>query len=444
MSRFLSVCTGLILCTHALHVKADSHFETRDETKQFLSKPIDHLSETQMDIFMLGKSFFHIPWVEAPSATTARDGLGPLFSANTCTSCHPHNGAGSVYTKEGDISRSFVTRFALKGQKDARLGFVPDPIYGAQLSINGVKDVPYEGKPTLKYQEITEYYWDGTKVFLYKPIIGVEDLKYGALSEHTGIANRIAPALVGMGLIDQIRDEDILAYEDRDDANKDGISGKANWVFDPQSHTQKLGKFNWKASATSVMHQSASALSNDMSITNPLFPNETCTQSQKECLDAPKGRDEFDAPMERVAAIASYLSQLKIPKSIPSQTFAKGEKVFEELGCAKCHVASFNLKDGSKIAPYSDFLVHDMGEGLADDGRSEFDAQPSEWRTQPLWSLGKRIKILEQRNFLHDGRARSVEEAILWHDGEAKVAKERFKSLTKEQRAQLLEFIEEL
>lgn len=444
MSRFLSVCAGLILCTHALHVKADSHFETADNTNQFLSKPIDHLNEAQMDTFILGKSFFRIPWVEAPSATTARDGLGPLFSANTCISCHPHNGAGSVYTKEGDISRSLVTRFALRGQKDTHLGFVSDPIYGAQLSINGVKDVSYEGKPSLKYHEITEHYLDGTKVMLHKPIISVEDLKYGALSEHTSIANRIAPALIGMGLIDQIRDEDILVYEDRDDANKDGISGKANWVYDPESRSQKLGKFNWKASATSVKDQSASALSNDMSITNPLFPNETCTQSQKECLDAPKGRDKFDAPMERVHAIAFYLSHLKIPKSTPSQSFTKGEKVFEELGCAKCHVASFGLKDGSKIAPYSDFLVHDMGEGLADDGRSEFDAHPSEWRTQPLWGIGKRIKILEQRNFLHDGRARSVEEAIMWHDGEAKVAKERFKSLTKEQRAQLLEFIEEL
>lgn len=444
MRAFLNVCAGVFLCASALHVKADSAFETKDATNQFLSKPIDALSETQMDIFMLGKSFFRIPWVEAPSATTARDGLGPLFSANTCISCHPHNGAGSVYTKEGDISRSLVTRFALKGYSDAKVGYVGDPVYGAQLSINGVKDVPYEGKPNLSYRKKVEHYFDGGSVVLHEPIIGVEDLKYGALFEKTSIANRIAPALIGVGLIEQIAEADILAHEDRDDKNQDGISGKANWVYEPESGRMQLGRFNWKASSPSVKHQSASALSNDMSITNPLFPDETCTSSQKECLDAPKGRDSFDAPLARVEAIAFYLSSLKVPKPSLTTAHKNGEKLFDEIGCAKCHIASYTLKNGAKIYPYSDFLLHDMGEGLSDDGRSEFDAQPNEWRTQPLWGLSKRIKVLEQKNFLHDGRARSVEEAIVWHDGEAKVAKERFKLLEKAQRKQLIDFVEAL
>lgn len=442
MSLLKPLCTGLFLCTTFLHVNAASRVETSDTTNQLLSKPIEGLNETQMDTFMLGKSFFRIPWVEAPSATTARDGLGPLFNANTCTSCHPHNGAGSVYGSDGSIARSLVTRLSVRHQKEAYKGLIPDAIYGSQLSINGVKDVPYEGKPTLRYEEKVEYYSDGTRVILQKPIIGVEDLKYGELSSHTAIVHRIAPALVGMGWIERIPEAAILALEDRDDKNGDGIRGKANRVYDIKTKSFTLGRFNWKASASTLTQQSASALREDMGITNPLFPDESCTPSQAECLNAPKGRDTLDATQERLDALAFYLSSLKVPRSTVKSK--RGEQLFNEIGCVKCHVASFSLPSGERIAPYSDFLLHDMGEALADDGRVEFDAGSNEWRTQPLWSLGKRIQILGQKNFLHDGRARSIEEAVLWHDGEAKIVKEQFKALTKEQRKAVLSFVEEL
>lgn len=411
------------------------------EVKQsFLSESIAGMSEEQADTFMLGRSFFSKPWVEAPSATTARDGLGPLFSANTCTSCHTHLGAGSVYNKEGEISRSLVTRFSLRGQKDSKIGFVPDPVYGAQLSINGVKDVPYEGKPTLRYETVVERYADGTTVHLQKPIFGVTDLNYGALSADTAIAHRIAPALVGLGWIEKIPQSAILENEKM--AKKDGIKGRANWVYNPETNQTELGRFNWKASAASIKHQSAAALSNDMGITSPLYPHENCTPSQKECNEVPHGRDAFDAPMVRLDAIAFYLSQTKMPPLAIKQKV--GEKLFDEIGCATCHVRSYTLENGVKVSPFSDFLLHDLGEGLSDDGRSEFEAMPAEWRTQPLWSIGKRIHVLHQKNFLHDGRARNLEEAILWHGGEAQSVKEHFKALPKEKRKALIEFLEEL
>lgn len=413
---------------------------TTIQTKALLSQAYGNLSDEEKERFILGKSFFRIPWVEAPSATTARDGLGPLFSANTCISCHPHNGAGSVYTQTGEISRSLVTRFSLKDQRDTKNGFVPDPIYGAQLSVNGVKGVAYEGKPTLLYEAVMSTYPDGERVELRRPIVGVKDLGYGALHSDTVIAHRIAPALVGMGLLDQIRDEEILSREDAEDKNGDGISGRANRVFDPRSGKTVIGKFTWKASAPSVRHQVAAAFHNDMGLTTSLFPRKNCTESQKECLNAPRGRDVLDVTDERLDAVAFYVNHLRLPK--PSAN-PKGKGLFGQIGCTSCHTPSMTLANGKTIEPYSDLLLHDMGEELSD-GRREFDADGREWRTAPLWGIGKRTLILNQRNYLHDGRARTIEEAILWHGGEAQGVKEKFRALSHSERRYILEFLEGL
>jgi len=439
MKKIVLICTTLLVCTYSL--QANKNFETADDSKQFLSKQNSNLLEEGIEKFILGKSFFTIPWVEAPSATTARDGLGPLFSANSCISCHPYNGAGSVFTKDGDISRSLVTRFSLKNKIDTIHGFAFDATYGSQLSINGTKDVPYEGKPKLTYKKIVEKYPDGTKVILKKPIIGVVDLQYGKLSNETSIAHRIAPPLIGMGFIESIKEEDILKNQDISDENNDGISGKANFVYDIKTGEKKLGRFTWKASSPTLLQQTAAALQTDMGLTNSLYPTKNCTQNQKECLEAPKGRDELDVPDERLEAIAFYIGNLKVPKPIQNKKTKKGKELFEKIGCTHCHIPSYTLKNGLTISPYSDFLLHDMGEGLADDGRIEFDAMANEWRTQPLWGIGKRGKILKQTNYLHDGRAKSIEEAILWHDGEAKNAKNSFKNLSKKERDTILKFL---
>lgn len=411
------------------------------QTKALLSQADDNLSAEETEHFILGKSFFRIPWVEAPSATTARDGLGPLFSANTCISCHPHNGAGSVYTADGTISRSLVTRFSLKGRSDPKRGFVPDPVYGAQLSINGVRGIPFEGKPTLVYETVMSSYPDGTRIELRRPLPGVKELNYGALHPDTTISNRLAPALVGMGLLNRIGDGEILSREDPDDRNRDGISGRANRVYDPITGTTLIGRFTWKASAPSIRHQVASAFHNDMGLTTSLYPMKNCTSVQKECLDAPHGRDALDVPDERLDAVSFYVSRLRIPE--PAIGNAKGKKLFAQIGCAACHTPVMAMPDGKTIAPYSDLLLHDMGEALSD-GRREFDADEHEWRTQPLWRIGKRTTVLNQHNYLHDGRARTIEEAILWHGGEASAARESFKSLSRFDRRAVLQFLEGL
>lgn len=413
---------------------------TTIQTKALLSQAYGNLSNEESERFILGKSFFRIPWVEAPSATTARDGLGPLFSANTCISCHPHNGAGSVYGSNGEISRSLVTRFSLKAQSDSKNGFIPDPIYGAQLSINGVKGVPFEGKPTLLYESVMSEYADGSRVELRRPIPGVKELGYGSLDEDTVIANRLAPALIGMGLLDQISDAEILSREDAEDKDNDGISGRANRVFDPSSGKIAIGRFTWKASAVSVRHQVASAFHNDMGLSTSIYPHKNCTSKQAECLNAPRGRDTLDVSDERLNAVTFYVSHLRIPKPSVNK---KGEALFAQIGCTSCHTPSVKLSDGTMIEPYSDLLLHDMGEGLSDN-RKEFDASEREWRTAPLWGIGKRTLVLNQRNYLHDGRSRSIEEAILWHGGEARGAQERFRALGSADRRAVLNFLEGL
>lgn len=413
---------------------------TSSSNKSSFSKPKLNLNINEEDLFVLGKSFFSIPWVEAPSATTARDGLGPLFSANTCMTCHPKNGAGVAIKKDGTMNRSLLLRLSHKDVYDKTIGFKPDSTYGAQLSLNGNKDVLFEGEAVVNYEEIRGEYFDKTSYSLRKPTYKIEKLNYGALDPKSVVAPRIGSILIGLGRVELISDEDILKNEDINDTNKDGISGKANRVYSPELNKTVIGKFTWKASASSVKVQSAAAAHNDMSLTNPLFPKDNCTKKQQKCLDAPKGKFDFDLPQERLDAISFYVSNLCVPNQRDPKKHIEGAKLFKTLKCASCHVDSFKTTQGDTIHPFSDFLLHDMGDELAD-GRVEFLANKNEWRTAPLWGLGLRKKVSGEANYLHDGRARSIEEAILWHGGEALKSKEDFMKLEKNKREKLLEFL---
>lgn len=439
-----------------------SHFNeiytTKDRSKSLFTHKLKGLSDEELDRFILGKSFFRIPWVEAPSATTARDGLGPLFSANSCISCHPNNGAGSVYNSKGDISRAYVSRLSISDNRSEKHkvelkmnGFIKDPKYGNQISINGTQNVVFEGKPVIKYKKVKITYPDGKVVFLNKPIHGLEnqltELNYGNPHQDMRISNRIAQALIGMGLLSKLTDKQILENEDINDNNKDGISGKANRVYSLEFKDYRVGRFTWKASVPTIRQQVAGAANNDMSLTSSLFPDENCTDFQEACNKAPKGDSKragtpFDLPDNRLDAITFYLEHLKIPQSIITEK--KGEKLFEKIGCAKCHIESFKLDNGYEIKPFSDLLLHDMGEALSD-GRKEFLASEREWRTAPLWALGKYKKALgKDPDLLHDGRAKTIEEAILWHGGEGEKSKLQFMNLSNIDREKLIKYIKEL
>ncbi|MBU3015908.1 thiol oxidoreductase [Poseidonibacter lekithochrous] len=419
--------------------------------KSLLLKPIKNLSDEQYDKFILGRSFFVIPWVEAPSATTARDGLGPLFNANTCVSCHPSNGRGTLYNKNMQFSRSLIAKLSLPSSsllehkeilKTSPL--IVEPTYGGQVAINANHGVNFEAKPDIKYKEIEVKFPDGEIDRLLKPIYALKDLQYGELHKDTIITFRLAPSLNGLGYLEDISNEDILNNVDEFDKDNDGISGRANYVYSPITKKMELGRYSWKASTSSLKHQSADAAFNDMGLTTSFFPSDNCTKNQKACIEAPKARDLIDLTDERLDAISFYIKNRKTYSVKETKDYNAGLEIFKSISCAKCHINSFTTKSGVNISPFTDMLLHDMGEGLAD-GRSEFKANGNEWRTPPLWGLALHKSINKKSpRLLHDGRARTFQEAILWHDGEASGAKEKYMNLDKKSREKLIKFLNEV
>lgn len=431
------------------NINTTERYFVQNTSKNAFLYPIQDLNHDEEDLFIMGKSFFSIPWVEVGASTTARDGLGPLFSANTCKHCHPRNGAGVAVNSDGSVTRSLLVRLAhqksINKEILSKVGFMPDSTYGSQLSSHGTGTIKPEGQLTVEYEMIVGKYPDGLSYTLRKPIYSIQNLAYGAFDKETIIAPRIGSALVGLGLLERISEKDLLKNEDINDENRDGISGKANYTFDPETNTTLLGRFTWKASATSIKHQSAAAAHNDMGLSNPLFPTDNCSDKQIACQEVSKSKQKelyaLDLPQHRLDAITFYLQNLAVPKQREIGKHKEGEALFEHLSCVKCHVSNFTTTDGVKINPYSDLLLHNMGEALAD-GRSEFLATGTEWRTAPLWGIGLRQKVSGEANFLHDGRARTIEEAILWHGGEAQKSKEAFMQLSKKQREKLLLFLQ--
>ncbi|WP_198305599.1 di-heme oxidoredictase family protein [Arcobacter vandammei] len=452
MSKSLIIkALAILSCTGLFAFNNSEKYISNNKDSKLLLKQIDGLNDEEKDTFMLGRSFFNIPWVKAPSVTTARDGLGPLFNANSCISCHPNNGKGKLLNKDFTVSRALVARLStnnkVENQEDIlfKKGFVPHEVYGEQLSINGIFGVPFEGNIKVEFEDKIELLDDGEKVILQKPKYSLENLNYGSLDENSVVSYRMAQSLNGMALIDLIADSDILKNEDENDKDGDGISGKANFVYSPLTKKYELGKYTWKASVSKLKEQVAFATSNDIGLTTSIVVDEKCTKFQKECLEAPKPKDKIDLPDNRLDAMSFYLKNLKTySANKDTKEYKDGFIIFESLACSKCHISSFQTKLGFEVSPYSDFLLHDMGEDLADN-RVEFKANKREWRTAPLWGNALFEKINgEKPRLLHDGRARSFEEAILWHGGEANNSKLAYKSLSKEDREKLIKFLEEL
>lgn len=434
----VALCFNKTAFSSEANDKTTRYFNNKDYR---LNLPIAGLNDEEQDQFTIGRSFFTIPWVTAPSVTTARDGLGPLFNANTCTSCHRGNGLGEKYNAKGEISRAIITKLSRKSGK-------PVPHYGRQVAVNGLLNVPFEALPTLQETPIPVTYPDGKVVTLQRPTYGLQHLNYGELPSDIIIVQRRAPALVGLGLLSRVSDEAILANADPDDRNKDGISGRPNWVN--KVGKKWLGRFTAKARAISVREQTAIAAINDMGLTNPLFPKENCTATQTACQKAQQGRPDpsgntLDLPEPRLAAITNFLLSTRVPVPTLNKTGKQGQQLFNTIGCSSCHLPSIKTADGVSFSPYTDLLLHDMGDGLAD-GRSEGSANGREFRTAPLWGLSGYAKTLSSKTpfYLHDARAATIEEAILWHGGEAEPVKQRFMHLTADQRGAVLAFLNQL
>lgn len=441
------------LTANANPLQPGGSFTSADMSKNAYSHPGKTISKIQKNEFFVGNSFFKLSWVAAPSSTEGRDGLGPTYNSIACAACHPLDGRGRAYVKDkisiGLLFRIHSLSSTLEPQEE--------PTYGGQLNPLAVDGVTSEGQATLMFTEKTETYSDGKVVVLRKPQFTFEALSFGLPQPLTFVSPRIGAQLIGLGILESISESEILAQEDRLDSNSDGISGKANWVYDIRKNQIRLGRFGWKAEQPTIEQQTAAAFLGDIGITSSLFPKENCPPIQLQCLNSINGgTPELDEKI--LDRVSTYVRFLAVPKARHAslESFENGLRVFKSVGCANCHTPQYQTVSDEPslnalaIYPFTDLLLHDMGEDLSDIpvhtsilNFSEL-LLAREWRTPPLWGIGLLPTVNGHQQLLHDGRAANVEEAILWHGGEALSARTAFTQLPEPERTTLIEFINNL
>lgn len=408
--------------------------------------PMPGLSDDDELLFYSGNSYFNQSWVEAPSSTEARDGLGPLFNARSCSGCHFKDGRAQP-PEDGEAPfEGLLLRLSIDDEG------TPDPVYGAQVQDNANPGHEPEMAPRITWEEVAGSYPDGTPYSLLSPTYHLEGAAYGDPDPSLLVSPRIAVQVVGLGLLEAIPTSRIEELADPDDEDGNGISGRVPWVVDPETGATVVGRFGWKGEAPTVPAQVAKALAEDLGLTSALVPADDCTEAQAGCLAATTGGDPevSDDIFERIAL---YSRTLAVParRAWEDEQVLRGKRLFDEVGCVGCHVPSHTTGDfgpipelgGQLVWPYTDMLLHDLGSGLAD-GRPTGEASGQEWRTRPLWGVGLVPVVNGHTRYLNDGRARSVEEAILWHGGEAAGPRYGFTALSAEDRAALLAFLEDL
>lgn len=408
------------------------------------STPADNLSEGNLTTHLEGDFQFESAFVTAPADVNS--GVGPIFNNTSCVSCHPKDGR-SAFPDDINALSGFFLRTSLPGI-DANGGPVPVPGFGTQIQNQAIFGYEPEAKLEVAYTAVLETLADGTQITLQKPTYTLIDT-YIDVDPNLLLSPRLASPVFGLGLLEAIPEQLILTHQDVDDLDNDGISGKANYVYDEETGQIELGRFGWKANTATIMEQCAGAYLSDMGITNHIFQRET-GYGQSNGSDG--FGDDPELSKEILDQVVFYCKTLAVPapRNLEKETVRKGAKIFDAIACAKCHIPKMTTS-ASVIAalanqtffPYTDMLLHDMGEGLADN-RPDFLADGQEWKTRPLWGIGLTQVVNGHTDFLHDGRAKSITEAILWHGGEALQSKNKFKELSTTDRAALLEFINSL
>ncbi|WP_317930770.1 di-heme oxidoredictase family protein [Halioxenophilus sp. WMMB6] len=417
------------------------------------SLPSPNMPFTERLNFSVGNSFFRNAWVIAPSTTTARDGLGPLFNTSACQNCHIKDGRGHLPVDHNDNTVSMLVRVSVPGTPaTAADGIVAHPTYGGQLQDFAINGYTPEVKIQFDFDHSIVTLADGTEVELRKPQLLLSDFSHGDIGSDALTSVRIAPPMIGLGYLEALTEEQLLAQADPDDADGDGISGRANRVWDTVNSQLALGRFGWKAEQPTLQQQNAGAFAGDMGLTSALNRSDDCTQPQTECRQAANGGDP-EVSDDILAKVTFYTHNLAVPKRRNSDDpgVIAGGALFQTIGCSDCHTPKWQVGEvpempwlaNQTIYPFTDMLLHDMGDALSDH-RPVYAAAGDEWRTQPLWGLGLTSAVNGEFGFMHDGRARTITEAILWHGGEAESSRTNFVGLSTDQRNQLLAFLNSL
>lgn len=462
MNRFCLAIITLCSCCAALAdpARPGGAATVSDSGPNAFSLPSANLLPSRKVDFSVGNSFFRNPWVTAPSSTTARDGLGPLFNTNACQNCHIKDGRGHPPAVDDGNAVSMLVRLSIPAQPGQENllqqdGVIADPVYGGQLQDMAIPGHQPEGKVRIHYRDVPVTLADGTVVTLRKPVVKITDLAYGPMHPQVMLSARVAPPMIGLGLLEAIADQELLAQEDADDKNADGISGRANRVWDNEQQKTVIGRFGWKAGQPTLNQQNAGAFAGDMGLTSRVHRADDCTALQLSCQQSVNGNDAegYEVSDKILAQVLFYSRNLAVParRNPGDPAVQRGEKLFADAGCAACHRPSFTTRSDAAepelasqvVYPYTDLLLHDMGEGLADH-RPEFLASGSEWRTPPLWGVGLTQAVNGHTQMLHDGRARNVLEAILWHGGEAEKSMSIVKTMPDADREALVKFVESL
>ncbi|MEB8385656.1 c-type cytochrome [Rhodobacteraceae bacterium KMM 6894] len=436
-------------------------------TVDAFSQPAGNLSFAQELDFKVGNGMFKRIWVSAPASTLASDGLGPLYNARSCQRCHLKDGRGHPPEGPEDTAVSMFLRLSIpaSGKQDIEdyiagtHATAPEPTYGTQLQDFSLPGHAPEAQMHIEYSDVEIPLSGGEIASLRAPVYTVTDLGYGPMQPDVMLSPRVAPQMIGMGLLEAISVDDIVAWADPDDADGDGISGSPQIVWSDVYDMPMLGRFGLKAGNPTVLEQTASAFVGDIGISNPIHTagSGECTDAQTDCTAALDGSDPeqggFEIDQAGLDLVTFYSRSLAVParRYLDDPEVLKGREVFFNTGCASCHRPNYvtqRLEEGNPasfqlIWPYTDLLLHDMGPGLADN-RPEGRADGQEWRTAPLWGIGLTETVSGHTYFLHDGRARSLLEAVLWHGGEAQASRDAVVDMPPENRAALIRYLESL
>lgn len=415
-----------------------------DQGAGAFSHPFPYLSGDKLRVHEIGDLGFEATFVTAPAPLNP--GLGPVYNNVSCASCHIADGRGRP-PYPGEQMKSLLIRLSAPGT-DATGGPLPLPGFGGQLQQFALAGRVPEATVAILHTYIDRYFDDGSSYQMAVPEYQFLN-PYIPFPAGMEFSPRVAPPVFGLGLLEAVPEETILAYADEFDADGDGISGKPNYGYDVIKQQPVLGRFGWKAAQPTLKQQTAGAYHEDMGVTSSYFPYESAYgQLQDDGLT-----DDSELTDSLLHAVTFYVQTLAVParRNADAPNVMEGKTIFMNAGCGSCHRPSmttavnvaFPERSNQKIFPYSDMLLHDMGAELADN-RGDYLAHGNEWRTPPLWGIGLTKLVNGHNNYLHDGRARSLMEAIMWHGGEGAASRNYVKQLSADDRAKLIAFLESL